>query len=71
MSAPVRQLEEEEEEEGRLTKEERPAQKRRDPQGKGGETERLYGWKRADDIQEGHGVRKMSQEIERFGGGKS
>lgn len=48
-------------------REERPAQKRGDPQGKGrGEGKKLYSWKRADDIQEGHGVRKMSREIERF-----
>lgn len=33
----MRQLEEEEEEEGRLTKEKRRAQKRGDPQGKGAE----------------------------------
>lgn len=64
----MRQLEEDEEEEGRLTKEERRAQRRGDPQGKGGDREKLYSWRRADDIQEGHGVRKMSREIERFGG---
>jgi len=62
----MRQLEEEEEEEGRLTKEERRAQKRGDPQGKGAERERLHNCKRADDIQEGHGVQKMNQKIERF-----
>lgn len=39
----MRQLEEEEER--RLTKEERRAQKRGDPQGEGGESERLHGRK--------------------------
>lgn len=64
MSTRKRQLEEEEE--GRLTKEERTAEKRGAPQGKEAERERLCNQKGADDIQEGHGVQKMNQEIERF-----
>lgn len=59
------QPEEEEEEEKAHKGRKDSSEEMRSARGRS-QAERLYNWKRADDIQEGHGAQKMNQEIERF-----